>query len=375
MGSTQSTWGFIFAPATEMKLSICLVFISISLVKGLDGDPPCEPFSVGCNTDPYLAKFECKKDEPCTCADAPPANPDSQENCPAGFEDLPSAELNSEKCKEICASDSTKCKYYRWEQDTIPEAHTQCFLLKDCSEYLACSADTEGVHHCESGQIECTNNPEPETTNCNPIATDKFLDQPGAVHWTCLNQYHLDETVIIYKGDGTDQSIKPGTICWTAQGCKAFDNDGDDEKGEMDYHKIVVQCNDATPDNLVEDGQWVKYIKSDNKIDTEDNMAISTPGAGNNLQDLTCRPEDLVLTASNLNQVGVAFICDLVDDDHYVTDDTHITLKEYNTCYLLCNFHHVMTIQPKFGEDPQWFRYYPDGGEIDKATALNVKCW
>ena len=88
----------------------------------------------------------------------------------------------------------------------------------------------------------------------------------------------------------------------------------------------------------------MRYPQSDNDVATA--VTEDTP---NKLKDPTCndKPEDLVLDESKLHKSGVTLICSKQDQDHFVFTESQVIIKKGNTCALLCNFRHVLTIEPK----------------------------
>ena len=125
----------------------------------------------------------------------------------------------------------------------------------------------------------------------------------------------------------------------------------------------------------------MRYSQSDNDITkgvTED-----TP---NKLQDPICNvePDDLILDEAKLHKSGVSFICSKQDQEHFVFTETEVIIKKGNTCALLYNFHHVMTIEQHFQHDgtSKWWLYRSneasEGEEAfgkEKSMDTNVYCW
>ena len=147
------------------------------------------------------------------------------------------------------------------------------------------------------------------------------------------------------------------------------------------FRNLVVQCNDETLDPPVSDGNWVRYPQSDNDVATA--VTEDTP---NKLKDPTCndKPEDLVLDESKLHKSGVTLICSKQDQDHFVFTESQVIIKKGNTCALLCNFRHVLTIEPKLQPDgsSKWWLYMANLGGVGEeaigkegAMDTNVFCW
>jgi len=346
---------------------------------GDDPQKPCEAYSVGCKDDKCQSKITCLSGAvpECSCVDCDDA--ETTTNCPdpGNLADVTLASLNSTQCKQLCEGlGNDKCKYFRWEK-TLDDTH--CTLMKDgeCTEFLPCLDEA----HCVSGQVGCTldnQRPEPEGTQpCKRMTAADFSSDPGSVHWTCLDQYDPTGFVNIYgaASNDTPADVLTSTICWTAKRCTNFDDEAHpDNKDDVFHQHLVVQCNHPTDDSetTVIGGRWVQYPQSDNDIKDAVN---DVEADGNRLRDVTCLPDDLSLDAAALNEVGVSFICELLDDKHYDIQSGEIILKKYNKCILLCNFHHVATIEPKFIEDPVWWKFPAGEGDGEEAKKDNVKCW
>jgi len=364
------------------------------------GDEPqgeCDTLSVGCNDVPCMSTITCKSgpltststpgtttststtaayqktgaDSECTCEDC--ENDQTRANCPEDLSDLTFDSLDSAECKKKC-EEQDQCKYFRWEKTT---EDTHCTLMNDaqCQEFLPCLDES----HCVSGQVDCAlDEQRPPGTDCKRMTAADFSVDPGAVHWTCVDQYNPTEFINIYGAADADATadVPSSTICWTAKRCINFDTPTDkpDDPDEKVFHRqIVVQCNDPTAEENKRDGKWVQGPDSNNDIAT---AVDHVDTANNKLNDVRCLPKNLALDASALNEVGVSFICEKLDEEHYEIKDHKIILKQYNKCILLCNFHHVATIEPKFIEEPVWWKFPPgeeDGGE--EAKESNVKCW
>ena len=150
---------------------------------------------------------------------------------------------------------------------------------------------------------------------------------------------------------------------------------------ELMYRNLVVQCNDETAHPPITSGTWVRHPQSNNNVTqwvTEDNP--------NNLKDPICNiePEDLVLDETKLHESGVAFICSKQDQEHFIFTTNKVVVRKQNSCALLCNFHHVLTIRPKVQQDgtSKWWLFRSGvggGGEevVGKGSNIgtNVYCW
>jgi len=341
----------------------------------------------GCYDQPNIAKVVCTGGQSCECVDRVG---DDDTACadvipPDVLANVISEEMSGDKCKEICEASkhsdntTTKCEYYRWEQDNTTYQH--CTLMKagQCLVYTPC----EGTH-CSSGQAGCTGGElGPGGNSCKGGAT--FGTGTGTVHWVCVNPYgqgpsHID----IYGGE----EIPSGTICLTVHRCADFDDANDDLDAESNkpvnefvFRNLVVQCNDATIDPPVLDGTWMRYSMSDNDITNA--VTEDTP---NQLKDPVCNvePADLILDETKLHKSGVNLICSKQDEEHYVFTASEVIIKKHNTCLLLCNFHHVLTIKPTLQPDgsSQWTLYRSSpGGAVEEVIGkegpsnTNVLCW
>ena len=168
--------------------------------------------------------------------------------------------------------------------------------------------------------------------------------------------------------------------------CESFDDGKDDidtdtntPKNDFVFRNLVVQCNDATLDTPVTDGTWVRYSQSDNDV-----AAVITEDTPNKLNDTVCndKPEDLVLDEAKVHKSGVTLICSQQDPDHFVFTASQVTIKKGNTCALLCNFRHVLTIEPKLlpnGTSRWWVYRAGDGSRgveaVGKEGQTNIYCW
>jgi len=361
-----------FNSVDKMKLvTLTYLFVTLAYVQG-----QCEPddghFPEGCLADPFRAKLNCQE-ETCQCQIYGQEFADS---CPDFIPDetlggLNASLLTGEKCQDICdsiAADESKCKYFRWE--TKPNNAFDCTLMDttQCTVYQACDDD-----NCQSGQAGCSNGdkptpPHPGAESCN--AKVEFLREAEAVHWTCINPFDIKQEHINIYGN---ESIATGTFCWTVRRCATFDKEGNDTTNEF-YKRLVVQCNNAS----LTDGRWVSYPQmSDNDISD----AVDGDEAGNILLDQTCSdiPADLELDATELHKPGVSFICTEQDDEHLVFTDDQVVIKQDNICMVLCNLHHVMTIEPKFdfnnGVTKFWKYTAGEDGKGEEATSENVYCF
>jgi len=333
-----------------------LTFLALTRAQDL-----CSEFATACRDDHYIAKIVCNG-QLCKCLlpSGEEAGEEDGKKCPTDTADLTDHAVNSTQCEKKCVDYAGgTCQYFRWEQDSVTDTHCSLMDNTQCQDFLQC----EGEDHCVSKQPGCTDEPEPTTGTC--LAGSTFSHEHGAVHWTCHNRFHPDEYVSIYNSD----EIKPGTICWTAHRCINFDKDSNDNKGGIGYRNLVAMC--GSEDNT--NGAWVPYQETSN--------AITDAIEEEKLLDQTCLPStDLELDATKLVEVGVSFICTELDSDHYDTESKKdkIILKQYNHCILLCNFHTVMTIEPKVAgdgnDDPKWWMYLADGTEKE-VKPDDVKCW
>jgi len=370
-----------------MKLIILTVLcFGTVCVRGV-GDCDAENhYPEGCFDVDNIAKISCPEGSPCTCTMTIDDVTMEQGDCTTdilpetNLDDLPSITMSGEECRNLCEASKSiggdsVCEYFRWEKDAIPGSSDteHCTLMKkgQCIIYEPCGEPEK----CQSGQAGCTtdDNPGPEGATCKSDVD--FIEETGAVHWKCINPFDEEGTHIdIYGHD----PVPSGTICWTVRRCFDFDTEPADEDPELFvYRTLVVQCNDPDPDLTVDDGQWVKYHYSTNDISS----VISEGVAANTLSDPKClvSPKQLVLDAPTLHKPGVSFICSKQDPDHFESNAEHVTIKEDNTCALLCNFHHVMTIEPKFVESDgtkKFWKYTTGEGDVgEEAKSENVYCW
>lgn len=309
----------------------------------------------------WIARIVCENSVPCVCTtpDGSECVPDDN-ILPDGMMDGLTTELmDGPKCRELCEASKQefgKCEYFRWEENYASPEHCSLMDSSSCTEFDPCTGE-----HCLSGQADCPGGIDPEPTGETCAAEADFDD--NQVHWKCINPFDdSHERIDIYGSD----PIPAGTMCFTDHKCVDFDEDKDDLKSpDFLYRTYVVQCDGR-------DGKWKMFGQSNNDPSEFIN-------SGDKLTDPTCNwnpAGDLELDKTVLTESGVSLICSV--DTNLAYEDKIVRVSAPNTCALLCNFHHVMTIEPKFEETDgttKWWMY-PTGDVVgEEATRENVYCW
>jgi len=373
-----------------MQLSYLFILaLCVSVVHG-DCEDVADDRPEGCYDEPNIAKIVCFGEDPCVCKDGDSGEDTScTEIVPADvLLEVTAAEMNGERCRGICEAskksegNSSKCEYFRWEEDpdsgNTTSSHCSLIPAGECRVYSPCEGES-----CMSGQAGCTHQDITPPPGAPCQAGAEFGTGDSAVHWACVNPFDQEgRHVDIY---GTEE-IPSGTICSTVHRCESFDDGKDDidtdtntPKNDFVFRNLVVQCNDATLDTPVIDGTWVRYSQSDNDV-----AAVITEDTPNKLNDTACndKPDDLVLDEAKVHKSGVTLICSQQDPDHFVFTASQVTIKKGNTCALLCNFRHVLTIEPKLLPDgaSRWWVYRAGDGSrgveaVGKEDQTNIYCW
>ena len=193
-----------------------LLLLPLLLQAGLNHGEICaeaeNDFPEGCDDEPNIAKIVCMGEEHCVCKDGDTKEENPCTNIiPANvlFE-VTAAEMDGQRCRKICetskasARNSSKCEYFRWEEDLDLSEHCTLMSAGQCLSYSPC----EG-HHCLSGQAGC-DRAVPGGATCQGGAL--YSEDRHAVHWSCTDTWDIQGRRIDIYGV---QDIPSGTVCMT----------------------------------------------------------------------------------------------------------------------------------------------------------------
>lgn len=273
---------------------------------------------------------------------------------------LVGTDLTSELCEQLCdvshadagVEETLKCEFFRWEKDVL-----HCTLMNN----VQCNGGFNPCNRgkCVSGQTGCSGGDSPLPKDATCAAGVAFVAE--SVHWICnhpTDQSHIN----IYGSD----EVPAGTSCETAHKCNSFDKTGTGEN----YLRVLCDAKSST------EKTWIQYPDSPNAVPSPDYMDANSLTLVDPLCDAIFDPLDL--NVEKLHETGVSFICENVANLVFTADK--VTVSAPNTCALLCNLHHALTLENVLSEagDGVWMKYdagFDEGTEVNAENKDVVACW
>lgn len=274
-------------------------------------------------------------------------------------------DLTGKMCEELCdvshaagGDESLQCEFFRWEKFNL-----HCTLMnKD-----QCDGGPNPCERgeCVSGQTGCNGGDSPIPKDATCAAGVAFVAE--SVHWLCTHPTDYSIHINIYGGD----EVPSGTSCITAHKCKTFDTGDPDPVGDPMSNSLRVRCNATSTEK-----KWVQYPGSLNDVPSPTYMDANSLTLVDPLCEEKAAPIDL--NKDELQKPGVSFICEYVPNLEFTQDKVTVTAP--NTCALLCNQHHVLTLESELSRagDGVWMKYdagSDEGLEVNETNVDVVKCW
>jgi len=337
-----------------------LLLLSLAATTSAFYDPPenCKNKD-SCAIDQYIQQIRCNgqhgdTSQACVCKDP------SRGDC--GDPNITNKDMTKEECKKRCEdlAAPAECFFYRWDKVAWTNVLT-CTLMGEgqcATKGDPCGETDKG---CESGAVEekCEGSDDggrPEGDPCD--VSLPAVPEPAHIHWKCIDPYSKDhEDVVVYAEGGTE--VLHGVQCETQDRCTQFGTDGDFGL----YLKYT--CNNT---------EWIgapDQTTPEPPVITEEDKKLSA--------EPTCAPADLAVPYDNLKPgEGGELLCSTAME----RDDGNLQwlIKPPNTCALLCDKHHVVTVQSGWVDRAKgkagWNLYVvgqPDPSSIEDGSIL--KCW
>jgi len=340
----------------------------------------CNNYVENCNAETArMVRIACTQgEETCTCEGATQDQTINTQECSDEMKVLTFDALDTkDECEMQCKSTAEQevpCKYYKFRLTSPPHSNMsyEC-LLMDADQCkgpgsLLCNHD----HNCWSGGLECDddlpNPPTPTQTPENAKDCNVSLASytPGELHWYCLDNNNMPPTPIpVYETAEDVVEVPHSATCQTTHKCNQYSDS---------TNSILLYTCDGSGEN----GTWVSN-SSNSAYDSEvfngaDRTTIS--------KEPTCDADALPMKAGYYPQMGLELICsgESVEEGNA----TPWEVPAPNTCLLLCDYIHVLTIFTDWedNEDPAakvWWWEGPNGE--NRQTIENpengefVYCW
>jgi len=338
---------------STMYLILLSIFLAVTMA---DPEPTNCKNKDSCDIKEYVQQINCpathkNQTMECTCTDG-------KDPC-QDFTSITNADMTRDKCKELCSSLVDICVFYRWDKVGYTNEIT-CTLMNvdQCQKGPVCVPYSKG---CASGAVDnkCTSDSDirPEGEDCKINLSKKRVseDQYGIdIPWVCFDRFNKDgKELDVYTS--TDVSVSNGVKCETTNRCTDFG-------AQDDAPFVTYTCNNIT---------WEKDVSVPDEKNPVENEILA--------KELQCTINPLSVPKTNLEPgSGAELICGTkLDEDE---DHTHYLVNPPNSCALLCDKHHVVTIQSGWADQQNgkagWKLYVvgdPDPQPITDGEDLS--CW